>query len=353
MAFDSKILKRVPWLNGAMLLGVIALALALDSRVADQPDRDSAPAKSQRPDGEVHNPITGIARGAVTVWRLPWPAWKQILFRTYEAVGENRLLAVAAGVVFYGLLALFPTITAFVSFYGLFAKASTINGHLSLLAAVMPAGGIDIVSDQVGRILAKGDAKLGFAFAFGLALALWSANAGIKAIVDGLNVIHDKGEHRGFFKLNLVTLAFTLGAIASLLLAIAAIVVLPLLLARFGLESVYASVTDWLRWPALMVLILIGLAILYRFGPAHLTRWRWITPGTLFAMVAWLSGSALLSWYLRNFANYDATYGSLGAAIGLMMWMWLTAIVILVGAELNAVIEAYVRAHPAVDASSR
>jgi membrane protein len=162
----------------------------------------------------------------------------------------------------------------------------------------------------------------------------------MKAIMDALNVVYDEKEKRSFVRLNLVSLTFTAGAIAAMLLAVGAVVVLPLILASFDLVSMAPTLVAALRWPALFVLVMLGLAILYRFGPSRREpRWQWVSVGSLFAAIAWLAGSGLLSWYLAKFANYDATYGSLGAAIGLMMWMWLSIIVILVGAELNSEIE--------------
>jgi membrane protein len=279
-------------------------------------------------------------RQATAPWQFPWKGWKDVLWRTYQQLNEDRLLAVAAGVVFYGLLALFPGITALVSLYGLFAKPSTINEHLSVMAGLLPSGAFDIFQEQVSRLVAKGDAKLSFGFVFGLAVAFWSANAGMKAMMDALNVVYDEKEKRGFIKLNLVSLCFTLAAIASVLLAIGAVVVLPLVFSYVGLGSVGALVLSIARWPVLLMLIIVGLALLYRFGPSRREpRWQWLSVGSVFAAFAWLAGSALLSWYLANFANYDATYGSLGAAMGLMMWMWVSSIVILFGAELNSEIE--------------
>ena len=180
----------------------------------------------------------GRGRHAEAPWQIPLRGWKDILWRTYQQIGEDRLLAVAAGVVFYGLLALFPALTAFVSLYGLFAKASTINDHLSMAAGILPGGAVDIVREQITRLVSKGDAKLGFGFIVGLGIAFWSANAGMKAIMDALNVVYEEKEKRGFIKLNLVSLAFTLAAIASMMLALGAVVVLPLVLARIGLASI-------------------------------------------------------------------------------------------------------------------
>jgi len=282
----------------------------------------------------------GRGRKAASPWQIPWAGWKDILWRTYAEIQDDRLVAVAAGVVFYALLAIFPAITAIVSLYGLFTDAATINDHLSLGAGFLPQGALDIIKDQVTRITSKGDANLGLAFIFGLGLALWSANAGMKAIIDALNVAYDETEKRGFIKLNLISLTLTLAAILSLLMAIAAVVVLPLVLGYLGLGAVGEMLLRILRWPALFLLIIIGLAVLYRFGPSRSKpQWQWLSVGSVLATIAWLIASALLSWYLGNFANYDATYGSLGAGIGLMMWLWISALVILLGAELNSEIE--------------
>jgi membrane protein len=283
---------------------------------------------------------SGRGRKANVPWNIPRQGWKDILWRTYQQIGEDRLLAVAAGVVFYGLLALFPAVTAFVSFYGLFAKASTINDHLSVAAGLMPAGAFGIVQDQIGRVVSKGDVKLGLAFASGVGLALWSANAGMKAIIDALNVVNEETESRGFIKLNLVSLAFTTGAIAAMLVAVGCIVVFPLVMSSIGLGSLTELVLRIARWPVLIVIVILGLAVLYRYGPSRReARWRWLSVGSVVAALTWMAGSALLSWYLANFANYDATYGSLGAAIGTMIWMWMSSIVVLFGAQLNSEIE--------------
>jgi membrane protein len=327
-------------------LGALALyAYGAAARLAERPRRGKASsAIGGRPSTEEpfslqvsRSTQPGRGRDAPSPWRIPWQGWKDILWRTYQEISEDRLLAIAAGVVFYGLLALFPAVTAIVSMYGLFADASTINQHLTMLAGLLPGGGVDIVNEQINRILSKGDAKLGFGFVFGLGLALWSANAGMKAIMDALNVVYDETEKRSFITLNLISLTLTFGAILSLLAAIAAVVVIPLVLNWVGLASLTETLIRVLRWPALLLLVLFGLAVLYRFGPSRQQpQWTWITPGSLVAAVLWLAGSGLLSWYLANFAHYDETYGSLGAAIGLMMWMWMSVIVVLLGAELNA-----------------
>ena len=180
-------------------------------------------------------------------------------------MSRNRLLAIAAGVVFYGLLALFPAITALVSAYGLFTNSATIRDHLSFAAEVMPADACSIVQDQIERVVAKGDAKLSFGFLFGLALALWSANAGMKAVIDALNIVYAEQEKRGFIRLNLISLAFTAGAVAAVLVAVGAVVVVPLVLQRIGFGASTKSIVAIVRWPALVLGMLASLAILYRY----------------------------------------------------------------------------------------
>jgi membrane protein len=283
---------------------------------------------------------SGQSRVASSPWRISWAGWKEILWRTYLRTGEDRLLATAAGVVFYGLLAVFPAITAVVSCYALFADPSTIVSNLQTLSLLLPQDSFQIVQDQISRVLAKGNTTLGATFLFGLALAIWSANAGVKAIIDALNVAYEEREKRSFIRLNLLSLAFTIGGIAALLLMVGAVVAFPLALDHLGLGPESKLIVSLARWPLVFLVLWVSLGILYRFGPSRRTpRWELLRPGTLAAASLWILGSSLLSWYLSNFGDYGATYGSLGAAIGLMMWMWMSAIIVLWGAELNSEIE--------------
>jgi membrane protein len=272
--------------------------------------------------------------------QIPWAGWKDILWRTYQRTGEDRLFATAAGVVFFGLLAVFPAITALVSSYGLFADPSTIGANLQSLALMLPEGSFQIVQDQIARVLDKGNTALGATFLFGFGLAIWSANAGVKAVIDALNVVYEEREKRGFIRLNLLSLTFTSCGIAALILMVSAVIAVPLALDRVGLAPESQFIISLARWPLLLVVLLTALGVLYRFGPSRReARWEWLSVGTVAAALLWVAGSALLSWYLSNFGNYNATYGSLGAAIGLMMWMWMSAIIVLCGAELNSEIE--------------
>jgi membrane protein len=282
----------------------------------------------------------GHGRHSSNPFQIPWAGWRDILWRAYVRTSEDRLLAIAAGVVFFGLLAVFPAITARVSCYGLFANPSTISANLQTLGLMLPEGSFEIVQDQIARVLAKGNTELGATFLFGLGLALWSANAGVKALMDALNVAYGERERRSFLQLNLLSLAFTIGGIAALLLMVGAVVAFPLALDHLGLGPESKLIISLARWPLLFLSLWGALGLLYRFGASRQQpRWEWLNLGTLAAALLWIIGSSLLSWYLSNFANYSATYGSLGAAIGLMMWMWMSAIIVLWGAELNSEIE--------------
>jgi membrane protein len=266
--------------------------------------------------------------------------WKDVLLGTWRRIDRDRILANAAGVVFYGLLAIFPAVTALVSSYGLFADPSTISDNLQTLALMLPEGSFAIVQDEIARVLAKQNSTLGLTFVFGLLFAVWSANAGVKAIIDALNVAYEVDERRSFIRLNLTSLAFTVAALAATLAMVAAVILVPLLLAHLGLDDRAQLLVRILRWPAMAAMLLAALLILFRYGPSRRPPgWRWLTIGAIVAAALWVAGSSLLSWYLSNFANYTATYGSLGAAIGLMTWMWMSATIVLVGAELNSEIE--------------
>ncbi|ONG44341.1 ribonuclease [Pseudoroseomonas deserti] len=272
--------------------------------------------------------------------QIPARGWWSILKRTAIEANEDRVMTEAAGITFYALLSVFPALTALVSIYGLFADPATVATHLQQLAGFVPEGGLNILDEQLKRLTSGEPAKLGFGAIAGLGVALWSANQGTKAMFDALNIVYEEDEKRGFVWRTVITLGFTLGALLFIILAMSSIVVLPVVLRFAGLESS----TEWLlrlaRWPLLLACITGLLATLYRFGPSReKARWRWVSWGGVFAAVAWAILSAGFSWYVGSFGNYDATYGSLGAVIGFMTWIWLSAIIVLVGAELNAEME--------------
>jgi len=282
----------------------------------------------------------GPGRLADTPSEIPPRGWWDISLRIYRNFSDHRLLALAAGITYYNLLAIFPALAALVAIYGLFSNPATISAHLDQISGVVPQGGLDIARDQLTRVASKGSQTLGWTFLAGLAVSLWSANAAMKSMFDALNVVHGETEKRGLIKLNAVSLGFTVVGILFVLIAIAGVVALPIALNYLGLSRVANMVLRIGRWPALFVLIAVVLSVIYRFGPSReAPRWRWITWGSSFATVLWLLASGLFSWYTANFGTYNETYGSLGAVIGFMVWMWISAIAILLGAELDAEME--------------
>ncbi|HLI21342.1 MAG TPA: YihY/virulence factor BrkB family protein [Stellaceae bacterium] len=209
------------------------------------------------------------------------------------------------------------------------------------MSSVFPADAIGVMRDQMTRVAEQQHGSLGLGLVIGLIVALWSANGGTKSLFNSLNVVYGLPEKRGFIRLNAISLALTIGGIAFVLVAAAAVIVLPSALHFAGLPSFADEAVRILRWPALLIVVAIGLAIIYRFGPDQAeARWRWITVGSGCAALGWLIASLLFSWYAANFGSYNATYGSLGAIIGFMVWIWISAMVILFGAEIDAVTEA-------------
>lgn len=282
----------------------------------------------------------GRGRSASAPSEIPWPGWKDILLRLYKRITRDRLLLIAAGVTFYLVLAIFPGISALVSIYGLFFDPKTMVGHLNLVGGIAPGGVTDVLREQLTRLGQQSGTALGIGFVISLAIALWSATSGVKAIFDGLNVAYEEEEERSFFKLTAVALLFTIGLLVFVLLMLAAVVALPVALNYFSLPGLGDIILKIARWPILFVLVAFALSIFYRYGPSRAEpKWRWITWGSASATVLWLVASILFSWYVANFGSYNKTYGSLGAIIGFMTWVWLSITVVLVGAQLNAEME--------------
>ncbi len=264
--------------------------------------------------------------------------WKDILLRVYRGISDDRILVNAAAVTFYALLALFPAIAALVSIYGIFADPGTIEQQLASVSAILPGGALDVIRDQLHRLVAQPRGTLSVSFVLGLIISLWSANGAIKAMVEALNVVYEEREERSFIKLNAVTLAFTVAMIAFVLIALAAIVVIPVALNY--LPGFVGFILNIARWPAMLVLVALALACIYRYGPSRdEPKWRWLTWGSAFAALAWLGFSAIFSFYAAHFGTFNKTYGSLGAVIGFMTWMWLSVAVILIGGKLDAEME--------------
>ena len=282
----------------------------------------------------------GRGREADTPIAIPPRGWRDILIRVFWAISANRVLSTAGSVAFFTLLAAFPGIAAIVSLYGLFADATTITNHLTLLSGLLPADVIALVGEQVKLVAQKSNNTLSGAFLVSLGLALYSANSGIVALFDALNVVYDEKERRSPIRLYSTTFVFTLAGIVFTVFSLTGVVALPLILRFVGLPTVTEDLLSIARWPVMLVTITLSLAVVYRYGPCRNdARWRWVTWGSAFAALLWIAASMLFSWYVATFDSYNRVYGSLGAVVGFMMWLWISATIVLVGGELNAEME--------------
>jgi membrane protein len=284
--------------------------------------------------------LSGAVCGGGEPPRLASRRWSDVLVAVFYGISSDRIFLVAAGVTFYAILALFPGIGALVAIYGLFANPGTIGNHLDTLAGVAPGGAVDVMRDQLSRLAQQHGATLGVGSALSLLVALWFSNSGMTGLVDALNVVYEEKEQRSWFKYYATTLAFTVAAIFMILVSIAIIIAIPILLNYIPNASVTAVLLQVVRWPLLFMLVGAVLAVIYRYGPCRSSpQWRWIIWSGLLAAALWLAVSALFSWYVANFGSYNKTYGSLGAIFGFMTWMWLSMVVVLLGAKLNAELE--------------
>lgn len=323
----------------ASTLALIGVALIADRLF---PPREAAESPSIVPSADVREDAheEGRGRQATTPSEIPPRGWKDILLRVYANISKHRILALAAGMTYYSILAIFPAIAALVAVYGLFSDPTTITRHLDHMGGFLPGGAIDVAREQLTTVSSKGSQTLGITFAIGLGTSLWSANAAMKSLFDTLNIVHGEDEKRSFFKLNAISLGFTLGGIVFVIAALGSIVVVPVMLSYVGLSSTGDLLLRIGRWPAMFLILSLALAVNYRYGPSRETaRWRWITWGSAIAALLWIGVSGAFSWYATNFGKFNETYGSLGAVIGFMTWLWISAIVILLGAEINAEME--------------
>jgi membrane protein len=270
---------------------------------------------------------------------IPTKGWRDVLLHVFHGISEDRITTISGGVTFFVLLALFPGLAGLISLYGLFADSSTIAQHLNSLEGVLPEGGMQILREQLQQLTSQPPQKLGLTTITSLAVSLWSANGGIKAMFEGLNAVYEEDEKRSFVKLNAISLALTLGGLAFVILSLLTITVVPNVLSFLGLPGI-SEIVKFARWPLLLVVASLMIAVIYRFGPSRdQPQWRWISPGSIFAAATWIIASLLFSWYTAHFGSYNKTYGSLGAAVGFMTWIWISTIVILVGAKINAELE--------------
>ena len=273
----------------------------------------------------------------------PCASWWDIVRLLWEKIATNHVSMLAAGVAFYAFLSLFPGLVALVSLYGLIADPVDVEQHIASLGGVLPEAARNLLSDQLRSITAHSNTSLSFTLVASLAFAWWSAAAAMKALMEAINIAHGEADPRGVLRFNLEALLLTLGAMVFTMLALVGVVVVPIALQfldSLGLPREVGDLLAFVRWPILAAFVLFGLAVLYTVGPGHSRpRWRWLSWGSLTATVLWLLGSALFSLYVSIFNSYNKTYGSLSAVVVLMLWLYLSAGVVILGAQLDAVIE--------------
>jgi membrane protein len=289
------------------------------------PERDNGPA---------------AGRDAERPGEIPPRGWFAILKRVKAEVKEDNVTLLAAGVAFYGMLAIFPAIIAVVTVYGMVADPAQVESQVSEFAKGLPAGADQLITQQLSNVVNAGQQALSIGLALSLLAVLWSASGGVQGLVKSLNLVYDERETRGFVKLRGLSLLLTLGAIVVTVVALTLIAVFPGVIDDLGLGKAGELAASVARWVVLALVVLTALAVLYRYAPDRANpRWRWVSWGAVVALVVWLLGSVGFSWYVDNFGKYNQTYGALAAVIVLLLWLFLSSFAVLLGAELDAEIE--------------
>jgi membrane protein len=277
------------------------------------------------------------ARQAKKPWRLGFRGWTQTLRRVREEVDKDNLSLVAGGAAFFGFLSIFPALAAVFAIYGLAMDPAEVEAQLAGLTSVLPQSAAELIQEQLERLASADSGTLGLSAIVAIVVALWSANKGTKGLVQAMNIAYDEREERGFFKLNAITLGFTVAAVLTVGVILALVAGIPALLGRVGLGEAAKQVIDIARWPILAFVVVIAIGVLYRWGPSRQPpRWSWVSPGAVLATILLLVASGIFSLYVSTFGNYAATYGSLASVAVLMLWLFIGAYSVLLGAEVNA-----------------
>jgi membrane protein len=272
--------------------------------------------------------------------QFQWRAWWAILRRVAVNIGVHNLSIVAAGVAFFGVFSIFPAIATLIPLYGLFADPANLRQILDEIEPFLPGPAFDIVRGQVETLLNAPPQALGLASGVALLLTLWSARAGVTALIQGLNIVYRQTESRGLIAQYVLSLVLTLAVLVAAVLALLVVVALPGILQFVTIGPVASLLATLVPQLVLGFAVAFIIGALYRYGPdrAH-AKTRWISVGALAATVLWVIASLLLAFYVSNFANFNKTYGSLGAIIALLFWLYASAFVVLLGAELDAEME--------------
>jgi len=266
--------------------------------------------------------------------------WLAIAKGTKGNVDEHRTMLVAAGVAFYCLLALFPAITSLLAISGLVVDPDRVLSMLARLEGVVPSQALGIIQDQASEVASGNSGGLGLAAAVGLIIAIYSASKGVGSLIQGMNIAYEETEARGFIALTLTKLALTILIMIGIVLGLVVTLILPVLLSFLPATPFIETIIKVSGWVILLVMTLVGLALLYRIGPSRPSApFKWVTPGAVVAATVWIVGSAGFAFYVENFGSYNESFGTLAGAVVLLLWLWLSALAVLLGAEMNATTE--------------
>jgi membrane protein len=283
--------------------------------------------------------VSKNGREATKPVQIPRNAWWQITKRVWVELSRDRVSIIAAGVAFYLMLAMVPTIGSVIAVYSMVSDPADVSEQLENLSGLVPPDGLALIDKELNQLVNR-EAVAGWGLAISLAITLWGASKAMDAMITALNIAYGEPDSRNFVQRKLVGLGLTLTAVLFFVFVILLIAGLPALLAATGLDSETENILFFLRWPALLFAALVGMAILYRYGPARENaRWQWISTGSVIAAMIWVLASAALTWYAANFGDFSKSYGSLGAVILLLLWFYLSGFIVILGAEINAATE--------------
>ena len=323
---------------GSRLRGLFGRKSAQVTRAEPYPSsgRSQSPAQSSpQPPPKSPSDVPGGEADSPT--EIPAEGWKQILLRTKQQIKEDNIPLLAAGVAFYAFIALFPALIAAVTVYGLVSDPVQVEEQIGSFSEALPREAASLLTEQLTDIAGGSSSALGWGLLLSLGGALFAASGGMQNLVKAVNIAYDEEETRGFVKLRALALALTLGAIVFIVVAIGLVAVLPVVLDAAGLGVVGRIAAQVGRWLGLVVFVLVALGVIYRFAPDRDDpKLKWVGLGSAVATLLWILGSAAFSLYVSNFGKYGETYGALAGVVILLLWLWLTSLIILVGAEINS-----------------
>ena len=286
------------------------------------------------------NPERDRGRSAELPSEIPRQGWRDILLRVMHRISEDNLALVAAGIAFNAMFAVFPTLIVLVSIYGLFASPQDVSSQFKPFYSMLPADAASLIQTSLTNLVGKSNSTLGIGAAISMAVTIYSSAQGMSALTSATNIAYHEPERRGFFKLLAIAILFTLGGLAGVLVLLGLGIAVPYVLAALPFGPIAKQIALALRWVLIWFFAVGALTVVYRYAPCRENaRWRWITWGSVIAATLWLGGSVIFSLYVQNFGSYGKTYGALGGVMILLMWFYLGAFAVILGAEINAEME--------------